>query len=130
MEEVFCKKMLQLVSRGRKFYHFRGIILCNAKHLKLIQLKKDRSCTVQQVFYSDTNYFFNLVNLLLPFASYKKVSCCDGYIVIFDGCWIQNLFTKVCWCITDLRLEKNIVRPIFILNIMSMYGYHNEFEFV
>ena len=37
---VFCKKMWQLISRDGFFYHFRGIILCNAKRLQFHWNKK------------------------------------------------------------------------------------------
>ena len=46
-------KTLQLVSRGGNFYHFWGLILCNAKHLQFIRLKiQELKSTVKQVFYT------------------------------------------------------------------------------
>ena len=53
---TFCDKLLV---EANIFYHFRGLILCNVKHLQFNWRKKQgTSCTVQKVFYSNTLYFF------------------------------------------------------------------------
>ena len=105
--DVFVEKNDNLLVEANNFYHFRGLIFYREKYLQLNQYRKqDCSCTVQKYFYSTTSWFFNLIELLVPFKSHKKVLHCDGSIVIFDCSGYNLIFTLIRFCITAFHLKK------------------------
>ena len=66
------------------FYHFRELILCNAKCLQFNRnKKKERRGTVQKLFYSPMLPFKKMDVVVGSVGSAQKKCHCDGSIVIF-----------------------------------------------
>ena len=112
------------------FYFLRGIIFCNAKQLQFNLLKNhERSCTIQQVLYSNKWSFLYSIELLVPLASQKKISLwrlhCHFWWLL-DKIYFLHKWARVyrSW------IWKNLGRQLFIFNVMFMLGYYNEFKFV
>ena len=107
VSDVFREKCDNFLVEADNFYHFRGLILCNSKHIQF-NWYKDKILVAQFSKYSiklRCNFF--LVYWLVGFICVaQKVSHYDGCIVIFDGYWMKNIFTKISSCITALHLEK------------------------
>ena len=56
------------------FYHFRGLVLCNAKRLQFNRNKKqEHRGTVKQVLYYPMLYWFKLIEFLVLFAPHKEI---------------------------------------------------------
>ena len=81
---MFHKKRDNLLLEADIFYHFRGIILCNAKRLQFHRKEEKNNIGAQ---FSKSSIplhppFFNSMELLVPFALHKNIPQCDGSIVI------------------------------------------------
>ena len=63
------------------------------------------------------------------FLLHKNFPRCDGCIVIFDGCWLKNIFTKISSYITVLNLEI-IWRDRYSYLMSFVFGYYKSFTFV
>ena len=113
------------------FYHLRGIILCDTKRLQFNKYKKQKlSCTVQKVLYSTMSSFFKF-DWSCWFHSFrtKKSSLWQfhyRFLWLLDNKFFLQELDRVLW----LLIWKNLTRPLFIFNIMFMFGYYNEFTFV
>ena len=91
------EKRDKLLVEADVFNHFRGLISCNAKRLQFHR-------TFQIVFYYPLSSIL-FMELLVMFTS-KCFSNCDGSIVIFDGCWLKTIFTKISSCIKFFNSKK------------------------
>ena len=49
---------------------------------------------------------FLLMELLVIFVSHTNFPQCDGSIFIFDGCWLNIIFTKISSCIKVFNFKK------------------------
>ena len=112
--DVFGKKCDNLLVEADFFYHFMGLVLCNAKCLQFIlYIYKEDSCPDQQVFYSTILLLFNLMELLVLFALHKKISLkrlqCHFW-------WLlnKNIFYTISSCITVLNLKFFVAHLIHI----------------
>ena len=70
------------------------------------------------------------MEFLLPFVSHNCFPYCDGFIFIFDGCYIKIIFTQISSYIKVFNLGKNMARQYFIFKIMFVIGYNNQFTVV
>ena len=66
------------------------------------------------------------MELLIPSVSHKK-NRCDGFIVIFDDCWIKNIFTQISKVI---NLGIILARQYIITKVVLVIRYNNQFTVV
>ena len=91
--QVCSAKNDDLFVEAEVFYHFRGLILCNPKRLQFHRNKKIKNIVAH---FSKSSIqlclpFFNLCSCWFRLRG-KTNHCCYGFIDIFDGCWITNMF--------------------------------------
>ena len=100
-----AKKCDNLLVEADIFNRFRGLILCNAKHLQLDQYKKEHSCTAHQVLYSTTFSFFLIDGVVGSICVAQKISLRRLRCYFW---WLlnKNIFTQISSYITVLNLEK------------------------
>ena len=97
------KKTWQLISRGRHFYRFKGIILCNVKRLQFhINIKNNIGAQFNKTYIPLRCPFFKFMDLLVTFTPNKMFPHHDGSIFVFDGCQIKLFFTKISLTINAL----------------------------
>ena len=131
LDDVFSEKMWQLLFKGGHFYHFRGLILCNAKLLQLNRYKKqEHSCTVQKVLYSTMSSSFKFDGVVGSIHFAQKLLSLRRLHYHFWWLLDKNYFLQRLAHVLQSWIWKNIARPLFIFNVMFMLGYYNEFTFV
>ena len=106
-----AKKCDNLLVEADLFYHFRELILCNSKRLQF-HWKKNMVAQFSKSSIQLCLHFFNLMKLLVPFASHKKLYHYDGSILIFDSCWVKIFLHKLAFVSRSSIWEKSGA-PIF-----------------
>ena len=128
---VFHEKMWQLVSRDGNFFNFRGIILCNAKHLQFSYNKKNNnigahfrksSIPLCKPFLNLWSCCFRLRRKFFP--SLRRLHCHFWWLLV------KNYFLHKLARVLLSLLSKKSGAPIIIFNVTSMFGYYKQFKFV
>ena len=120
---VICKFLWQIISWDGHFWYFWGLILCNTKHLQFYWGEKEHRRTFQKVLY------YPLLNFKCFWWScwFRSRRNCfphlDDLVVTFDGCWLI-IFTQISSRIKIFNLEKIMAWPLFIFNVMFVFGYY------
>ena len=86
---------------------------------------QERKGTVNKVFFDLTSYFFNRWSCCLYLSRPKLLLVVMEFIVIFGAC-LKYIYTQTISCLKVYNL-KNLARPFFIYNFISMVGYYNEY---
>ena len=89
---VLQKKIDNLLVEADNFYHFRVHILCNTRHLQFNRYKNKIVVAQFSKYSLKLLRHFLIDGFVGSVCVAQKKSHCDGSIVIFDGCWIKNIF--------------------------------------
>ena len=124
-----AKKCDILLVETNIIYHFRDLILCNAKRL---QFNRYKNTVVTQFRKSSFQpccifWFDGYVGFV---CAIQLFSHCDGSIVIVDGWWIKMILHKYARILWSWIWKKDLAHPLLISNVMSMFGYYDEFTLV
>ena len=130
MGDVFHEKTWQLISRGGHFYHFRVSFCVMRNAFNFIEIKKqEHRGTVQKVLYSPMSSFLKIDGVISSvrvthFPSLRLPHCCFWWL-LDKKCSLQKYLMYQC-----LLFGKNLARPLFIFNVMFVFGYYKEFTLV
>ena len=113
----FCDNLLV---GAECFYHFKGLILCNTKHLQFHQNLKNQNVRAQ--FRKSSMDLLHPLkkNGVLGSVYVLKKYYCDGSIVILYGFCIKSSCIQISSCIKVINSGGNLEGTTFIFKLLFM----------